>query len=239
VRSSRPGNASRRTNTGRADGKGRLMRNVFRAALAVAVAAAAFSALAGTAGAKNGTTCNGELAAGSYGRVVVPAGAVCFSDGPISVNGGVYVESGATFVLGSEESTNTGTINGGVHAIDAMNVQIHFARINGGIDIHGGSGPFGAPFGVTWNTIEDSHINGGATIEGYNGFWMGFIRNNVNGSVNLNNNVLVDPDGNEFVTNTIHGSLNCTGNSPAPQIGDSEGAPNQVTGAKTGQCAVV
>jgi hypothetical protein len=55
--------------------------------------------------------------------------------------------------------------------------------------------------------------------------------------VNLNDNVLEDPDGNEYVTNTIHGSLNCRGNSPAPQVGDSGGSPNHVTGAKTGQCA--
>jgi hypothetical protein len=59
----------------------------------------------------------------------------------------------------------------------------------------------------------------------------------VNGSVRLNNNVLADPDGNEYVTHMIHGSLHCRGNSPAPQIGDSEGSPNHVTGAKTGQCA--
>jgi hypothetical protein len=73
-------------------------------------------------------------------------------------------------------------------------------------------------------------------VEGYDGFWFGFIGNHVNGSVNLNNNVLTDSDGNEYVTNTIHGSLNCAGNSPAPQVGDSEGEPNQVTGVKTGQC---
>ena len=52
---------------------------------------------------------------------------------------------------------------------------------------------------------------------------MGFIRNTVNGSVNLNNNMLADPDGNEYVTNTINGGLNCSGNDPAPQVGDSEG----------------
>jgi hypothetical protein len=39
------------------------------------------------------------------------------------------------------------------------------------------------------------------------------------------------------VTNAIHGSLKCAGNSPAPQVGDSEGGPNRVTGRKTGQCA--
>jgi hypothetical protein len=71
----------------------------------------------------------------------------------------------------------------------------------------------------------------------YDGFWFGFIRNHVNGSMQPNGNVLADPDGNEYVINTIHGSLNCADNSPAPQVGDSEGSPNQVTGAKTGQCA--
>ena len=116
-------------------------------------------------------------------------------------------------------------------------MQIHFTTINGGIEVHGGSGPFGGPFDITWNAIEDNRINGGATVEGYDGFWFGFIRNHVNGTVNLNNNVLVDLDGNEYVTNTIHGNLNCAGNSPPPQIGDSEGSPNQVTGRKTGQCA--
>jgi len=215
------------------------MRRVIRAGLAVTVLATALTALTGTAVASSTTSCTGTLSAGTYGRVVVPAGAVCLSDGPVTVRGGVYIQAGATFVLGSEESTNTGTISGGVHATDAANVQIHFATINGGVDIHGGAGPFGPPFDVTFNTIEDNRINGGATIEGYDGFWMGFIRNTVNGSVNLSDNVLVDPDGNEYVTNTIHGSLNCTGNSPAPQIGDSEGEPNNVTGAKTGQCTSV
>jgi hypothetical protein len=38
-------------------------------------------------------------------------------------------------------------------------------------------------------------------------------------------------------TNTINGNLVCHGNSPAPQIGDSEGQPNVVTGRKVDQCA--
>ena len=183
------------------------------------------------------TTCDGTLASGSYQKVVVPAGAVCFAETPVTIKGGLFIGEGATFVLGDQEHPgDNGTISGGVHAADAMNVQIHFMTISGGIDIRGGSGPVGGPFDLTWNTIEDSWINGKVSMEGYNGFWAGFIRNHVNGSVTLNDNVLVDPDGNEYVTNVIHGSLNCSGNSPAPQIGDSEGSPNQVTGAKTGQC---
>jgi hypothetical protein len=155
----------------------------------------------------------------------------------VTINGGLSIGSGATFVLGSEDQPGqTGNINGGVHATNAASVEIHFTRINGGVDVHGGSGP-GTETNPLFDTIEDSHINGGVTIEGYDGFWMGFIRNHVNGSVNLNDNVLADPDANEYVTNTINGNLNCTGNSPAPQVGDSEGSPNQVSASKTGQCA--
>jgi hypothetical protein len=217
------------------------MKNVLRMLCAGAVATAAFAATAGVAGAESSTTtCTGPLAPGTYQRVVVPAGQTCLSDGPVTIRGGLFVEPGATFVLGSEDNpVPTGTITGGVHATNPASVQIHFTTINGGIDVHGGSGPFGGPFDITWTTIEDSRINGGVTIEGYNGFWEGFIRNTVYGSVNLNDNVLVDPDGNEYVTNTIYGSLNCAGNSPAPQVGDSGGQPNVVTGAKTGQCANV
>ena len=185
----------------------------------------------------NTTTCTGELAAGTYGRVVVPEGAACLSEAPVTIHGGLYISAGATFVLGSDESqTNTGTITGGVHATNPASVQIHVATINGGVDIHGGSGPFGGPFEITWNAIERNKINGSVTIEGYDGFWFGFVGNHVNGSVRLNDNVLEDPDANEYVTNTIHGSLRCEGNSPKPQIGDSKGSPNQVTGPKTGQC---
>jgi hypothetical protein len=73
----------------------------------------------------------------------------------------------------------------------------------------------------------------------HDGFWQGFFRNTVNGTVNFNNNTVTDPDGNEVQTNTIHGSLNCSGNTPAPQQGDSGGSENQVSGHKTGQCAGV
>ena len=79
-------------------------------------------------------------------------------------------------------------------------------------------------------------IHGSVNISGYNGFWQGFFRNTVNGSVNFNNNVVVDEDGNEIQTNTIHGSLNCSGNTPKPQSGDSGGSPNIVTGSEKGQC---
>jgi hypothetical protein len=89
-----------------------------------------------------------------------------------------------------------------------------------------------------FSTVEDNVIRGGATIDGYSGFWLGFIRNTVQGTVKLSNNDMDDPDANEYVTNTIEGNLVCHNNSPAPQVGDSEGLPNVVTGQKVDQCDV-
>jgi hypothetical protein len=191
------------------------------------------------AAAGGATTCTDTLAPGTYGKVIVPAGASCLTfAGPVTIRGGVSIGEGATFVLGSEDnSAHTGNIYGGVNATNAATVEIHFSTITGGVNISGGAGPFGGPFEVTFNTIEDSVINGSVNISGYDGFWQGFFRNHVNGSFNYNNNTLVDPDGNEVQTNHINGSMNCSGNTPAPQQGDSEGSPNTVTGAKTGQCA--
>ena len=208
-----------------------------------AVALGALALVPAFASAKPATTCTGSLDPGTYTSVVVPDGAVCIIEqGPLTIRGGLTIGAGATFVFGSDQTPDeTATISGGVQATDAKNVQIHSATINGGVDIHGGPGVQNGPpfFFATWNTIEDSVIHGGVTIEGYDGFWIGFIRNTVYGDVNLNNNVVGDPDGNEYVTNTIHGSLNCSGNSPAPQVGDSEGSPNEVTGSVTGQCTDV
>jgi hypothetical protein len=164
----------------------------------------------------------------------VPAGATC--DGTqanIDVRGGVRVRKGATFILGADPSegglTDTGKIRGGIRATDPASLQVHFAHINGGVRMRGGNGFF--------STVEDNVIHGGATINGYSGFWLGFIRNRVHGTVTLSNNDMDDPDANEYVTNTIKGSLVCHNDSPAPQVGDSEGHPNVVTGRKVGQCA--
>jgi hypothetical protein len=186
------------------------------------------------------TTCTDTLAPGTYHRVVVPVGEACVTfAGPVRIIGGVTVRAGATFVLGSEDNpTPTGAISGGVRSNHAASVQIHFSTIKGGIHLTGGAGPFGGPFDVTWNTIEDSRIDGSVSISGYDGFWQGFFRNTVNGSFNFDNNTVMDTDGNEVQTNRIRGSMNCFGNDPAPQVGDSGGSPN-VAGHKNGQCTAV
>jgi hypothetical protein len=196
-----------------------------------ALSAAALAAGLSTALAAHArSTCTGTLASGSYHRLVVPAGASCDgTEAKINVRGGVTVREGGTFILGSEDSTDTGTIRGGIRAHDPASLQVHFAHVKGGVRMRGGNGFF--------STVEDSAIRGGATIDGYSGFWLGFIRNTVHGTVRLSNNSMDDPDANEFVTNKIKGNLVCHHNSPAPQVGDSEGQPNVVSGRKVDQCA--
>ena len=62
------------------------------------------------------------------------------------------------------------------------------------------------------------------------------LRMTFDGNVAFNNNVTADPDGNEVATNVIGGGLHCSNDDPAPQFGDSGGAPNIVHGRVTGQC---
>ena len=97
-------------------------------------------------------------------------------------------------------------------------------------------GPDGPP---AFSTYEDNSIGGNASVTGLRTCWLGFIRNAVTRNINFNDNVNFDPDGNEVVTNSAGSNLNCSGNSPAPQIGDSGGSPNTVHGKATGQCAVL
>jgi hypothetical protein len=86
-------------------------------------------------------------------------------------------------------------------------------------------------------SIKDDVIGGNLTVTGLTTVWFGVIRTQVGKNVTLQNINLSDPDGNEVVTNTINGNLNCGGLSPAPQVGDSEGSPNSVGKHATGQCA--
>jgi len=210
------------------------MRKVGFVIMGALVATALTAGLAIAKGPHGKSTCTGTLASGKYHRLVVPAGATCDgTDAIIDVRGGIRVREGATFILGADPSeegaTDTGTIRGGIRAKHAASLQVHFAHVNGGVRMRGGNGFF--------STVEDNVIHGGATINGYSGFWLGFIRNRVHGTVTLSNNDMEDDDANEYVTNTIKGSLICHNNTPPPQVGDSEGQPNIVTGRKVDQCA--
>lgn len=182
------------------------------------------------------TVCSGSLSPGTYSSIVVPAGQTCDAGvGPVTVLGGVSVGPGATFMLGFEGGPPTGMLGGGVTAVNAAQVQVHDARITDGVNVQGGAGPFGcsAPFApLCFTDFEDDAINGGATINGYNGFWLGFIRNHVDGTTVISNNNQ-SQDQIDIGSNVVNGNLICSGNTPMENVGDSPGAPNTATGHDT------
>jgi hypothetical protein len=85
----------------------------------------------------------------AYHRVVVPQGGVCMSGGPVTIRAGVFVEQGATPVLGHETiPVHTATISGGVHATNAMNV------LHGSVNVMGNTVPDPDGNEIVTNTIH-------------------------------------------------------------------------------------
>ncbi|HET7339686.1 MAG TPA: hypothetical protein VFK22_09065 [Candidatus Dormibacteraeota bacterium] len=148
-------------------------------------------------------------------------------------------------------------MDGNLVSDGALMVLAHHNTIGGNVVQQGGGGgvncqplPFGPP---AFTTYEDNTINGNVIVQGLHTCWSGFLRNGVSGNVNWDNNVTWDgtpeppgdptlhgdDDGNEIANNTITGNLNCFGNFPAPQFGDSAQPPSIVSGKVHGQCTAV
>jgi hypothetical protein len=219
------------------------------------------------------------------GLTIAPNAALLATDSPgcaqiahLDVAGGIRVQNNAVLFLGDSNNrpdagtgcpTSHDVVAGGIVGLDANSVVVHGTTINGGLSLTGGGGgnSYNAFFcndvqvgGVDagfppFSDVEDSRINGGASLVGLNTCWMGFISNQVNGGVAINNNTLGDPDAIEVGLNTIHGSLACSGNlrDPNSHIAPDDGTggiptnsfdgsppnPNTVTGQATGQCAAL
>jgi hypothetical protein len=182
----------------------------------------------------------------------------------VSVSGGVTVGQGAALYFGNGAGTgcpsSNDVIKGGLRATGAESIVVHGTTINGGMTVIGGGGGTScsptdiSPFGPYTN-LEDSHVNGGVSISGLSTCWIGVIRNEINGGLQINNNTLGDTDAIEVGINSIHGTMACSGNQLDPAVppdltpGDHAGNgtptnyfdgqgpfPNTVTGRATGQC---
>ena len=177
-----------------------------------------------------------------------------FGGSDLNVGGNLTVGSNAILVLGCEPEAfacfndpNASTndhVGRNLSADGALMVLAHHNAIGGNVTQSGGGGgvncstfPLGPDGPPAYSTYEDNTIGGNASVTGLGTCWLGFIRNAVTRNVNFNSNVTFDPDGNEVVTNSVGSNLNCSGNSPAPQVGDSAGSPNTAGGKATGQCA--
>jgi hypothetical protein len=180
-----------------------------------------------------------------------------FSGSDMTVGGDVDVQANSVLIMGCEPIfftcfndptgtlSTTDTVNGTLTAENALVVIVHNTTVGHNVSVsEGGGGVSCAPSpspvlagAPNFGDFEDNMIGGNLTITGWHSCWLGALRNLVRQNINFHGNVTADPDGNEIANNSIGRNLNCTGNSPSPQIGDSGGGPNTVFGRANGQCA--
>jgi hypothetical protein len=208
--------------------------------------------------------CSIEGTVNISGGLTIAAGGGLDASGPdcnsfVHVSGGVQVQDNGVLFLGNGEGTgcpsSNDVVNGGLRGSNALAVVVHGTTMNGGFSIIGGGGGTSCDDAVVqgvdigtppFTDVEDSHVNGGATISGMSTCWMGFIRNQANGGLQVDNNTLGDPDAIEIGLNTINGGIACSGNAlafpgpgglPTNSFDGSPPNPNTVHGQETGQCA--
>lgn len=188
------------------------------------------------------------------GNLTIAPGACldAFTLGTVKVTGGVYVGKGAILALGCSPgaigpeppcgtTTTDDYVGGSILASQPWTMYLTAVTVGGSVSSFGGGpGPTFDPY-VNF-PIKENVIGGDLLVSGWQGAWFGVLRNEVYGDARLINNVGVTvsegrPDSTEIATNVVQGNLLCYGNSPAAQFGDSGGAPNEVGGFASGQCA--
>jgi hypothetical protein len=194
------------------------------------ILAGVLAASAGSATAQT-TNCSGALAPGSYTSVNVPAGQSCFvtaSTLPVNVTGNVTVGTGATLVASPPAFPNPANfvVNGSLLSTGAATIEITAENILGNVSVSGTTlGAF----------VTDSFIGGTLSVSNSKVVGMVFSRNNVGGSMLVQNNQCFNEANCDAVgANVIGGSLVCSGNSPPPV---DIGGPNTVGGSKVAQCS--
>lgn len=245
-----------------------------RIVILIAVLGAAVAAVASVAsGAPPGSlTCTGgPIAGGDYnsitvtgncffaggavnvaGNVTVADGAIlndhAFSLATVHVMGNVMVGKGSVLGLGhygAPPAPQSGTVvDGNVIANQPLTLYLGAIHIHGNLVSNGGGG---GPNGQFRNfPTKDDIVDGNLIIQGWQGGWLGVIRDRVGGNAIVSKNASVvtengpglDTDSNEVQTNVVGGNLICVGNTPAAQVNSGDGGqPNTVGGNKIGQCA--
>ncbi len=220
----------------------------------------------------------GTLASGSYGNLTVTGTCNVAFMANVTINGNLTVSDGAVFggiipstvhvtgnvkvgkgaLLGLGYATQTDVVDGNVNANQPLSLYLGFVTIRGNVTSNGG----GTADRFYNFPIKDNTIGGNLTLQGWQGGWIGALRNTVGGNIDFSNNASVvhpvdgpgcdasgtfpngcdaapgvDPDSSEPVQNNVSGNLICRNNTPAAQFGDSGGGPNTVSGNKIGECA--
>ena len=175
------------------------------------------------------------------------------------ITGNVYVGKGAVLGLGynaDEASLGPDTVGGSIIANQPLALQLGNVTVDGNV-ISNGGGVLSTSIDDFRNfPVKDNVIHGNLIIQGWQGGWIGLIRNQVDGNVVFANNVSMsnpetgpgtDEDSSEVMGSsvfglsfpqTIGGNLICHGNVPAAHVNVGDfGDYNVVSGKKIGECA--
>jgi hypothetical protein len=191
------------------------------------------------------------------GNLTIAPGACldAFSMGTVTVGGNVLVGRGAILGLGCTltsiepgqptpcTGTTDDTVGGNLIANQPYTMYLDGDHVFGNVISNGGGDPSLPP----WLSfpIKDNQIDGNLIIHGWQGAWVGAIRNSVGGNVVISDNLGTrtsedgTPDSTEVAANKIGGNLICQNNSPTARIGDVVfmTGPNSVGGKGIGECA--
>jgi hypothetical protein len=258
-----------------------LLATLASAALVVALGAGV--SVAGAAGPGGYVCTGGVIPANTYSSLTVTGH--CMFGGDVTVNGNVRVADGAVLndhafslanhvlitgnvtvgkgaVLGlgtyNPGATHDTTVNGNIVANQPLTLYLSFTTVHGNVVSNGG----GSATEFRNFPTKDNVIDGNLIVQGWQGGWLGVIRDRVGGNVIVSNNASVvvetpegcnpedpsnlctgsapglDPDSTEVQTNVIGGNLICQHNLPAAQVNALDGGqPNQVAGKAIGECA--
>jgi hypothetical protein len=205
---------------------------------------------------------NGDLTVAD-GASLNDHGAELWMNAQLHVTGNVTVGMGAVLGLGwnspqGEGSLGPDTVGGNIVANQPLALQVGQVTIGGNLISNGGG--VVSVSGATRNfPVEDNVIHGNLVVQGWQGGWIGLIRNTVDGNVIFANNVSkwnrdtgegMDTDSSEvmgtdlsafggpIIPQTIGGNLICHDNVPAAQVNPLDGGANNFVGGKAiGECA--
>jgi hypothetical protein len=192
-------------------------------------------------------------------------GAEQWMGGQVHVTGNVIVGRGAVLGLGWNSPGGDGTlgpdtVGGSIIANLPLALQIGGVTIGGSLTSNGGGVLSTSTKDFRNFPIKDNVIHGNLTINGWQGGWIGVIRNTIWGNASITNNVSMSNDvtgpgtdrdstevmGSSFVDGgmvisipqTIGGNLSCNGNVPKAHVNAGDGgAKNFVHGTAYGECA--
>lgn len=202
--------------------------------------------------------------AGYGGSSPAPLPGIITVGGNVTVGRGAVLFLGCNQRTDCPSATTFGQdiVSGSLTGHGALGVVVHGVTFDGNVSLSGGGGGSSqlaggpgsgdcdattapAPWASdaaqagspVFSDFEDNSIGRSLSITGMKSCWMGALRNVIAKNLIDRGNKFGDADADEVAANTVSGNITCEKNNHAVQFGDSDAAPNVVSGSATGESA--